>query len=62
MEDNDIEKTDISRAYRFGKLAIIQWRWVCISIDGGLMDDGIELIGGDTRTDMGRRKVKDLSS
>lgn len=49
------------RAHRFREVSVVQWRRIGIPIDGGLMYDGVDLIGGDPWTNMRCGDVKDFS-
>ena len=48
------------RADRLGEVAVVQGGGVRIAVDGSLVHDGINLVGGDTRADGSSSDVQDL--
>lgn len=49
------------RAYGFWEFPITKGRRVCIPIDDGLVDYGVNLVRGDSGADVGCSEVKDLA-
>lgn len=50
------------RAERFGKPAIVEWRWICILRNDVIMNGFINLVGGHTSPNHGVSEIQSFSS
>lgn len=48
------------RAYGFREATIVEWGWIRVALNGGVVDDFIQLICGDPRSNMRSRQIQDF--